>query len=34
MGPNRDYVCNTVSALRDMGVRDRTLSWLSDRLSE
>jgi glutathione-specific gamma-glutamylcyclotransferase len=34
MGPNRDYVCNTVSALREMGVRDRALSWLSDRLAE
>jgi cation transport protein ChaC len=34
MGPNRDYVCNTVAALRDMGVSDRALSWLSERLTD
>jgi glutathione-specific gamma-glutamylcyclotransferase len=32
IGPNRDYVCNTATALRDLGVEDRTLRWLADRL--
>jgi glutathione-specific gamma-glutamylcyclotransferase len=31
-GPNRDYVCNTAHSLREIGVSDRTLQWLSDRL--
>jgi glutathione-specific gamma-glutamylcyclotransferase len=33
MGPNRDYVCNTDTALREMGVEDRTLRWLSRQLT-
>jgi glutathione-specific gamma-glutamylcyclotransferase len=33
IGPNRDYVCNTARSLMDMGVRDRTLLWLSSRLT-
>jgi len=32
-GPNRDYVCNTARSLSEIGVRDRTLQWLSDRLA-
>jgi glutathione-specific gamma-glutamylcyclotransferase len=32
-GPNRDYVCNTVSALTDIGVHDRTLGWVANRLN-
>lgn len=32
-GPNRDYVCNTASSLHEIGVRDRTLQWLSERLN-
>lgn len=32
IGPNRDYVCNTARSLSEIGVRDRTLQWLSDRL--
>jgi cation transport protein ChaC len=32
IGPNRDYVCNTARSLGEIGVRDRTLQWLSDRL--
>jgi glutathione-specific gamma-glutamylcyclotransferase len=31
-GPNRDYVCNTVNALTDIGVQDRTLGWVADQL--
>lgn len=34
MGPNRDYVCNTARALKDMGCRDRTLDWIATRLDE
>jgi glutathione-specific gamma-glutamylcyclotransferase len=32
VGPNRDYVCNTAQSLQDIGVEDRTLRWLADRL--
>jgi glutathione-specific gamma-glutamylcyclotransferase len=32
-GPNRDYVCNTARSLKDIGVEDRTLRWLADRLN-
>jgi glutathione-specific gamma-glutamylcyclotransferase len=32
-GPNRDYVCNTVTALNDIGVEDRTLQWVAERLN-
>jgi cation transport protein ChaC len=32
MGPNRDYVCNTVEELRRMGFSDATLAWLAARL--
>jgi glutathione-specific gamma-glutamylcyclotransferase len=32
MGPNRDYVCNTVMALKTIGLQDRTLEWLADAL--
>jgi glutathione-specific gamma-glutamylcyclotransferase len=31
-GPNRDYVCNTAQSLKEIGVEDRTLRWLADRL--
>ncbi len=31
-GPNRDYVCNSATSLKEIGVSDRTLQWLSDRL--
>jgi len=31
-GPNRDYVCNTASSLSEIGVRDRTLQWLAEKL--
>ncbi len=31
-GPNRDYVCNSAISLKEIGVSDRTLQWLSDRL--
>ncbi|MFM9973927.1 MAG: gamma-glutamylcyclotransferase [Beijerinckiaceae bacterium] len=33
IGPNRDYVRNTAQSLRDIGVEDRTLRWLAERLS-
>ena len=33
-GPNRDYVFNTVAHLREMGVTDRRLFALADRLAE
>jgi glutathione-specific gamma-glutamylcyclotransferase len=32
-GPNRDYICNTAKSLDEIGVEDRTLRWLSERLS-
>jgi glutathione-specific gamma-glutamylcyclotransferase len=32
MGPNRDYVCNTIGELRRMGYGDQTLAWLAERL--
>ncbi len=32
-GPNRDYVCNTARSLREIGVEDRTLRWLAERLA-
>ncbi len=32
MGPNRDYVCNTATALRGIGCRDRTLDWMARQL--
>jgi glutathione-specific gamma-glutamylcyclotransferase len=32
VGPNRDYVCNTAQSLQDIGVEDRTLRWLADKL--
>ena len=32
IGPNRDYVCNTARSLGEIGVRDRTLQWLSEKL--
>lgn len=31
-GPNRDYVLNTVAHLRDLGIVDRTLFRLAERL--
>jgi glutathione-specific gamma-glutamylcyclotransferase len=34
MGPNRDYVCNTATALRHIGCQDRTLNWLAGQLGE
>jgi cation transport protein ChaC len=34
MGPNRDYVCNTIAELRRMGCGDATLAWLAERLDE
>ncbi len=32
IGPNRDYVCNTAKSLAEIGVDDRTLRWLAERL--
>jgi glutathione-specific gamma-glutamylcyclotransferase len=32
IGPNRDYVCNTAKSLSDIGVEDRVLHWLSEKL--
>jgi glutathione-specific gamma-glutamylcyclotransferase len=34
MGPNRDYVRNTATALSGMGFNDRTLAWMAMRLGE
>jgi glutathione-specific gamma-glutamylcyclotransferase len=34
MGPNRDYVCNTATALAGIGFRDRTLLWMAERLGK
>lgn len=31
-GANPDYVRNTVSALRELGIHDSTLAWVSERL--
>jgi len=31
-GANPDYVHNTVSALKDLGIHDSTLVWISERL--
>lgn len=31
-GPNRDYLHNTLAHLRDLGVEDADLGWLSDRV--
>jgi glutathione-specific gamma-glutamylcyclotransferase len=33
IGPNRDYVCNTAKSLREIGVEDRTLRWLAEKLA-
>jgi len=33
-GGNRDYVVNTVRHLRELGIRDITLEWIADRLTE
>jgi glutathione-specific gamma-glutamylcyclotransferase len=33
IGPNRDYVCNTARSLKEIGVEDRTLRWLAERLA-
>lgn len=33
-GPNRDYVCNTAKALTNMGVQDRTMTWLASALEK
>jgi cation transport protein ChaC len=32
-GPNRDYVINTVTHLRQLGVRDLELEWIVERLA-
>ncbi len=32
IGPNRDYVCNTAKSLSEIGVEDRTLRWLAEKL--
>ncbi len=32
-GPNGDYVCSTVAALGDLGIRDRRLGWLAGELA-
>ena len=32
IGPNRDYVSNTAQSLREIGVEDRALRWLAERL--
>jgi glutathione-specific gamma-glutamylcyclotransferase len=34
VGPNRDYVCNTAKSLQAIGVEDRTLRWLADKLRD
>lgn len=31
-GPNHEYVRNTALALRDLGIHDTLLDWISDRL--
>lgn len=31
-GANPDYVFNTVAALKDLGIHDSTLAWISERL--
>lgn len=31
-GPNHEYVRNTAQALKDMGIHDSLLDWISDRL--
>lgn len=31
-GPNRDYVTNTATVLKELGCEDRTLSWLTRQL--
>ncbi|MEI2386751.1 gamma-glutamylcyclotransferase [Breoghania sp. JC706] len=31
-GPNRDYVLNTADHLKELGIKDRHLSWLADAL--
>ena len=33
-GNNQDYVVSTARHLREMGVRDHALEWLSHRLDE
>jgi glutathione-specific gamma-glutamylcyclotransferase len=34
IGPNRDYVCNTAQSLKEIGVEDRTLHWLAEKLQK
>ena len=33
-GANAEYVLNTVSQMKSLGVRDATLEWLAERLGE
>jgi cation transport protein ChaC len=33
-GANAEYVLNTVSHMRGLGIRDATLEWLAERLGE
>ncbi len=33
-GPNRDYLLNTATHLRDIGLPDRDLDWLAARVAE
>jgi glutathione-specific gamma-glutamylcyclotransferase len=33
-GPNRDYVINTATALKSIGVKDRTMIWLAKALQK
>ena len=34
MGPNTEYLWNTVSHLGELGIRDKELEWLSDRVRD